>query len=142
MSQLLRENDISLHVLTDDSFNVRRVFGYDRYKAFVRKDQGKLVGDENLKKEIVPTKSLGQCAILALDTDGSIFSSKLLTSVKKNENDLRIFGNIFAKRIAQNAKQKPCYMCECEGLNSGSAFLSCNSCKEEINSVRIMFLFE
>lgn len=141
MSQLLRENDISLHVLTDDSFNIKKVFGYDRNKAFVRKDQAKLVGDEELKKEIVPTKTLGQCAILALDTDGSIFSSKVFTSLKKNETDLRTIGNIFAKRIAQNSKQKPCYMCECEGLNSGSAFLSCNSCKQEIDSVRILFYF-
>lgn len=128
VSQLLRENDISLHILSEDDFNVKKVLGVDRSKAYVRKDQTKFLGDEKLRKQVTSIKSLGQCATLAYDTDGSIFSSKI--SNKKNDSEIKTSANVFAKRIAQNTKQKPCYMCECEGHNSGSAFFSCSSCEE------------
>lgn len=97
-----------LHILSEDAFNIKKVLGIDRTKAFVKKDQTKLLGDNELRKQVNAIKSLGQCASLALDMNGSIFSLSK-TSNKKNDSDLKIFGNIFAKRIAQNSRPKSCY---------------------------------
>lgn len=124
----MRENDITLHIMSDNSFNIKKVLGVDSNKAFVRKDQSKLIGDEALRKQVSPIKSLGQCGTLALESDGSIFSSK---NFKKNENDVKGISNVFAKRIAWNARPKPCHFCECEGHNSGTAYMTCTSCEHQ-----------
>ena len=115
--------------MSDNTFNIKKVIGIDNMKAYVRKDQSKLNGDETLRKQVTSIKSLGQCATLAFDTNGSIFSSKGLN--KKNENDFKVVANVFAKRIAQHTKPKNCHFCECEGHNSGSAFMTCISCEHQ-----------
>lgn len=124
--QLLRDNDITLHLLHDNLFSVRKVIGVDSSKAFIRKDQSKLIGSEDLKSQVSPVKQLGQCGSLALDSKGSVFSS--VNTNKKNDNDFKIIANVFAKRIAKDAKPKPCYSCECQGHNSGAAYMTCKSC--------------
>lgn len=124
--QLLKDNDITLHIIHDKLFSVRKVIGVDSSKAFVRKDQSKLVGSEELKSQVSPVKQLGQCGSLAFDSRGSVFSS--VNTNKKNENDFKIIANVFAKRVALNAKPKPCYSCECQGHNSGAAYMTCKSC--------------
>lgn len=129
MSQLLRENDIALHIISDNTFNVNKVLGVDATKAYLRKDQSKLVGDEATKRKVTPIRALGQCGNLALETEGSIFTSK--TNNKKNENEFKVIASVFAKRITQNAKPKTCHKCECEGHNTGTAFLTCISCDNE-----------
>jgi hypothetical protein len=105
---------VTLHILSEEIFSIKKVLGVDRNKAFLRKDQNKLVGDDDLKRHIVLTKSLGQCAALAFETDGSMFSSKV--SNKKDESETIMNG--FAKRITHKLKQKKCQMCECEGIFS------------------------
>lgn len=125
----MRENDITLHIMSDNTFNIKKVLGIDSTKAYIRKDQTKLIGDETVRRQVTPIKSLGQCGTLAFDTDGSIFSSKSFT--KKNENDFKAIGNVFAKRIAQNARPKPCHFCECEGHNTGTAYMTCISCEHQ-----------
>lgn len=129
MSQLLRESDIILHVLTENTFSVKKIIGIDNSKAFIRKDQSKLLGNDDLRKQVTPPKSLGQCGSLAFDTEGSIFTS--VSTNKKTDNDHKIIASVFAKRIAQNAKPKKCYVCECEGHNSGAAYLTCTSCERQ-----------
>lgn len=126
----MRENDITLHIISDNAFNIKKVLGIDRTKTFSRKDQTKLIGEDTLRKQVTLIKSLGQCGTLAFDTDGSIFSSKSFTN-KKNENDFKAIGNVFAKRIAHNARPKPCHFCECEGHNSGTAYMTCISCEHQ-----------
>ena len=66
---------------------------------------------------------------MAHDTEGSIFTS--VSTNKKTDNDHKIIASVFAKRIAQNAKPKKCYVCECEGHNSGAAYLTCTSCERQ-----------
>jgi hypothetical protein len=113
--------------MTENIFTVKKVIGIDSNKAFIRKDQTKLVGDEALRKQISTIKSLGQCSALAFDTEGSIFSTK---SINKNkENDFKTVVNVFAKRISSNARPKICHLCECEGHNTGTAYMTCMSCE-------------
>lgn len=129
VSQLLRENDITLHILRDEVFSVKKILGVDNVKAFTRKDQSKLSGDELLRRQVSSFKELGQCGTLAFDTEGSIFSANGFN--KKNENDFKAIANVFAKRIAVNARPEPCHLCECEGHNSGTAYLTCMSCEQQ-----------
>ena len=124
MSQLLSENDITLHMLTSDYFNVRKAIGVDNRRALLKNDRTKLVGDENLKAKVNFAKHLELCTSLALETDGSIFSG----GNKANENELKVIGNVFAKRVAV-VHPKSCHYCECEGHNSGRAYFTCFSCE-------------
>lgn len=113
--------------MSNNTFNQKRVLGVDNNKAFIRKDQTKLLGDEALKSQVTPIKALGQCGPLALETDGSIFSS----NPNKKNDEYKIIANVFAKRIVQTAKPKPCHFCECEGHNSGTAYMTCVSCEHQ-----------
>lgn len=137
VSQLLRENDVILHVLSENAFSVKKVIGVDSTKAFIRKDQIKLGGSEELRKQVTPIKSVGQCGSLALNTEGSVFST--FNNNKKNQNDYKTVANVFAKRLVQHTKPKPCHICECEGNNSGAAFLTCTSCEHQSNSDYVSF---
>lgn len=112
-------------------FNVKRVIGIDKTKAYVRKDQTKLSGDESLRKQVSLMRELGQCGKLALDVHGSIFTSNFN---KRSDSDLKVVASIFGKRIAKELKPKPCHVCECEGHNSGTAFLTCISCEKHMSS--------
>lgn len=115
--------------MSDNTFNIKKVLGIDNNKTYLRKDHTKLIGDEPLRKKVTPIKSLGQCGTLAFDSDGSIFSLK--SFIKKNEGDIKVVANVFAKRIALNARPKPCHFCECEGHNSGTAYMTCVSCDHQ-----------
>lgn len=83
-----------------------------------------MTGDEKLRKQVKIPKAITQCESLTFETEGSIFS----TAGKSNQNDLKTLINVFAKRIS-NVHVKPCHICECEGHNSGTAYLSCVSCE-------------
>lgn len=135
MSQLLNENDITLHFLTNDPFNTKRAIGVDNKKVFLKSDNTKLVGNEGLRGKIKFEKRLDLCASLALETEGSIFSS----ANKTVESELKTIANVFAKRVAV-VHPKPCHICECEGHNSGTAYFTCFSC-EVYHGVCFNFLF-
>lgn len=131
VSQLLRENDITLHIISEYSFNEKRVIGVDKTKAYIRTDQTKLIGNELLRNKVAISNELGQCGKLAFDVNGSIFTTNFN---KKTASDLKVVTNIFGKRIANDLKTKPCHVCECEGHNSGTAFLTCISCEKQMTS--------
>jgi hypothetical protein len=105
-------------------FSNNKVMGVDNTKAYSKKDQKKMIGDEKLRRQIKFPQPIEECASLALETDGSIF----LSGNRTNVNDYRIVGNVFAKRVAA-ITLKQCHICECEGQNSGTAFLTCTSCE-------------
>lgn len=119
--------------MSDNPFNPKKVIGIDSSKAFIKKDQTKLAGDEVLRKTVAPIKTLGQCTSLAFGTEGSIFTTKSIN--KKNENDFKAISNVFAKRIARDVKPKSCHLCECEGHNSGTAYMTCMSCDNQESGI-------
>lgn len=126
MSQLLNENDITLHLLTNGFFEKnKRAIGVDNKKAFTKTDRDKLVGDEMLRGKVGFGKSYESCASLALETEGSIF----VGGNKTNENELKTIATVFAKRVSI-VQPKPCHVCECEGHNSGTAYFTCYNCDD------------
>lgn len=75
--QVLLENGITLHVITDYPFlfekekDSKNFFGLDRQTAFTKNDVKELKGDEDLLQHVsYPKKNLGLCAPLALETNG------------------------------------------------------------------------
>lgn len=100
--------------------------GIDERKAFLKKDQTKLLGDEKTRTRVKNPKKLDECASLPFGANGSIFS----TGNQNNSNELAIIAKVFAKRVA-NVRVEPCHVCECEGYNSGTAYLTCVTCDSE-----------
>lgn len=101
------------------------VFGIDNDKVFSRKDSKALEGDSETRQFIRVSKSdLGSCIPLAMETDGSIFSTKRMD--KKNMG--KKFSSVFSKRIALKAKKSSCQECECMGHNTGAAYMVCLPC--------------
>ncbi|XP_062546026.1 uncharacterized protein LOC134212310 [Armigeres subalbatus] len=131
--QLLLENGIKLHILADqdiefDKSRVSRMFfGMDSNKAYTKKDIKDLIGDTDLRKQIrLPKATLGSCAALALETDGSVFSGRKLRPERRNPT--KKFISVFAKRVASTAVPTPCQTCECTGHNTGVSYMLCLPC--------------
>lgn len=138
--QLLTENVVNLHILSDHSFTINKkdkvkILGFDRMKAYTKKDQKVLNGDVEKRQQIrVPKSSMGMCIRLALETDGSMFSSKGLAE-RKNDNEMKILSNVFSKRIAQTARPSTCQVCECQGHNSGQSYMTCLNCHDAADAL-------
>lgn len=131
--QLLLENGIKLHILADhdiefDKSRVSRMFfGMDSYKAYTKKDLKDLIGDTDLRKQIrLPKATLGSCAALALETDGSVFGGRKLRPERRNPT--KKFITVFTKRVASTALSTSCQTCECTGHNTGVSYMLCLPC--------------
>ncbi|XP_053697453.1 uncharacterized protein LOC128744450 [Sabethes cyaneus] len=131
--QLLLENGIKLHILADhdiesDKSRVSQMFfGMDRDKAYTKKDIKELAGDVHLRKQVrLPKATLGSCAALALETDGSVFSGRKLRPERRNLT--KKFITVFTKRVALTASAVSCQTCECTGHNTGVSYMLCLPC--------------
>ncbi|XP_076260910.1 apolipoprotein lipid transfer particle isoform X2 [Rhynchophorus ferrugineus] len=132
--QLLFENSVSLHILMNSTFSVQGElrkkenkvpYGVDLNKAYTKKDIKKLEGDQVLRDSIrIPKSTLGLCFSLALETNGTLFSSKHL----EVEKSARKFATVFAKRLSYSAVPKDCTDCECASLPNGLSFMECYPC--------------
>ncbi|XP_056647213.1 uncharacterized protein LOC130451874 [Diorhabda sublineata] len=140
--QLLSESAISLHILMNNQFTMQKgrdakiPFGIDRRFAYTKKDIKSLVGDQPLRKSInLPKSNLGLCLSLSLETNGTIYSAKLLEGEKKNARKL---ATVFAKTFARVATPTQCVDCECTAPNSGVSYMECTLCTMA-NSTRFNF---
>ncbi|XP_030755989.1 uncharacterized protein LOC115882214 [Sitophilus oryzae] len=130
IQQVLFENAVSLHIMMKNSFNLQGErkkenkipFGVDTNKAYTKKDIKKLDGDLVLRNSIRFPKSA--CFSLALETNGSIFSSRHL----ELEKNAKKFATVFAKRLAYSAVPKDCTDCECTSHANGISFIECYPC--------------
>lgn len=134
--QLLREYDITLHVLMDGEFLVekgggkvgRSLFGVDYARAYTKKDGKELKGDEDLRRQVKVSKAtLGLCLPLALETNGTVFNARKLEGGKRSV--VKIFAGVFAKRLAVTSVPSPCQTCECNAHDHGSSYMECFPCE-------------
>ncbi|XP_050082628.1 uncharacterized protein LOC126569520 [Anopheles aquasalis] len=134
--QQLLENDIKLHILAhhEPSFNKTRVtrlyYGMDSRLVYTKKDVKELKGDSELRQQIrLPKASLGECVALAMETNGSVFGGHNLRQDRSaNASNAKKFIKVFAKRIAFTAIPSSCQRCECNGHNTGVAYMQCTLC--------------
>uniref|UniRef100_W4VR36 Putative lipoprotein n=1 Tax=Corethrella appendiculata TaxID=1370023 RepID=W4VR36_9DIPT len=130
--QLLLENGINMHILMNQDIigkarDIRSFFGMDREKAYTKNDVKHLIGDIDLRKQIrLPKASVGICSALAIETNGSIFTSKKLQPDKRHP--IKKLSTVFGKRVAFSAMPNTCQTCECTGHNTGVAYMTCFPC--------------
>lgn len=105
----------------------RNLFGYDRNTAFTQKFLKEQKPDLELLKQVkLPKDALGECMPLAIESHGSIFTSRKL---KLNKTGIeKKFTQVFGKRVAKTAVPNTCQTCECSGHDTGMAYMSCTSC--------------
>lgn len=154
--QLMLENGIKLHVLTDHELPLEKsrtskifygeweeeeeeeeefyfVFnlpptGMDKDKAYTKYDLKEFKGSTEFRKQVrLPKKKLNFCSPLAIETGGSVFTGNKLRPDMKNP--IKKFSSIFAKRVAMTAIPNACQHCECTGHNSGVAYMLCTACE-------------
>ncbi|XP_072402619.1 uncharacterized protein Apoltp isoform X1 [Diabrotica undecimpunctata] len=142
LHQLLSESAISLHILMNSHFAMQKEkgikipFGIDRRFAYTKRDVKNLVGDQALRKSIMPPKStLGLCMSLSLETNGTIYSAKFLETERKNAKK---FATVLAKSLARRAMPTHCVDCECTAPNTGVSYVECSLCTMA-NSSRFNF---
>lgn len=131
--QVLLEEGINLHILMDQEFSLdkkrieKMIFGLDKENAFTKKYLKDNKGDKDLKKQArLPKTSLGLCAPLALESNGTVFTSRKLRP--GGRHPIKKVATVFAKRVALTARPSRCQLCECSGHNSGIAYMACTHC--------------
>lgn len=135
LRQLLLENGIVLHILMDADFLFDKVrlnrlfFGIDKTLAYSKTDFKDFQGNVDMRKQVkLPKKTLGVCAPLALESNGTIFTARKLRVDQQMKNPIKKLGTVFAKRVARTAVPPECQVCECSGHNTAIAFMQCMPC--------------
>lgn len=133
MHQVLLEQGITLHILIHDDFEFEKerlnkiFFGMDANKAYTKKDSRVLVGQSDLRRQVkLPKNMMGFCSPLALETNGTLFTSNKLRFEKPS--GIKKFINVFTKRVALTAQPFPCQHCECVANNDGISKMECLPC--------------
>ncbi|XP_066998183.2 uncharacterized protein Apoltp [Anabrus simplex] len=134
LHQVLLESDIKLHILMNDDFKfdkprIQKIFyGMDGETAYTKKDVKSLKGDSDLRRQVkLPKSKLGFCTALALETNGTVFTAKLLEVEKKGA--VKKFVTVLSKRIAKTAVPYSCQTCECTADNNGMSYMECFPCE-------------
>ncbi|CAL8109862.1 unnamed protein product [Orchesella dallaii] len=114
------EQDVKLHVLMNNEFTfdsknlAKKFFGYDSSLGYTKSDgvKGRLRGDSSIHPQIfLPRRTLGYCAPLALETNGTIFAGKKLQN--RREKIVTLFTTVFSRRVVQTATPADCQTCYC-----------------------------
>ncbi|GAB6027954.1 hypothetical protein CHUAL_002182 [Chamberlinius hualienensis] len=125
--RMLLEDGVNLHLLLDRDFGLKKIYeiyGIDGVAAYTSKDShsSSMIGDEDLRRQIIPPKDIH--VPIALETDGSVFSS-LYLSLKKNK---KLFIDVFSRRVAQSSQKDVCHSCDCLPDEDGVGQLYCQPC--------------
>jgi hypothetical protein len=133
LHQLLLESDVTLHILMNEEFSLPKMqdnkipFGIDSTAAYTKKAIRGLIGDVALRKQVgLPKSTLGYCAPLALETNGTVFNGKNLETDKRG--NVKKFATVFGKRVAATARPTKCVDCECTAFNTGVSYMECYPC--------------
>lgn len=134
--QLLREYQITLHILTPGDFQFKKgsgrinkqFFGMDHEFGYSKKDSKDFKGDPDLRKQVSLNKNiLSVCVPLALETNGTVFAGKKLSAGKKTA--VKLFASVFGRRVAKTAVPGDCQTCECNTHDDGTTYMECFPCE-------------
>ena len=102
-------------------------FGIDAFKAYTKKDSRVLTGQLDLRRQVkLPKSMLGFCSPLALETNGTLFTSNKLRFEKSS--GIKKFISVFTKRIVMTSVPYDCQHCECTSSNKGVTKMECMPC--------------
>ena len=129
LQEILIERDIKLHYLLEHEFATKKgkptsIYGVDDSFVYTKKDAKHLKGNAKLRPHVSMPKNL--CAVLAEETDGSIFDIQKWRDVKPVLGDK--FEDAFTKLVAKKGTPTKCQNCECVPDESGVGMAICRSC--------------
>ncbi|GBN12728.1 Apolipophorin [Araneus ventricosus] len=142
MVRTLLDGDITLHLLTDQKYDMRipnknsktrKVIGVDKMFAYTLKDvkDSQLSGDKDLLAQLRIPKDV--CIPLAFEVDGSSFDAQFLAETKKNTN--KKFMDVFARMVARpsliDGVRDWGMCCECLATEDGVGKSTCQRCVSE-----------
>jgi hypothetical protein len=122
----LREQGITLHVLTNNNFNVKKtgktalVYGFDVKSVYTSKDINNPFGSKEFRHFIEGDDN--RCYHLAQQTNGTVFDSNMI-----NEKS---FPDVFCPRMVHTSKPSPCQECECVADKYEVGTPICRPCQE------------
>jgi len=121
---MLREQGISLHVMTEDGFKIKKssivVYGLDAKTVFTSKDVDNPFGTKDLREFVSGPEN--QCTRLAQESNGTVFDATRM--VEKS------FSGVFCPRMVFTTKPSPCQICECMEDVYGMGRSICRPCEE------------
>jgi hypothetical protein len=136
LQRSLLNNDITLHVLTQETIQLKSrspktayIFGVDDETVYTSRDVAgnDLEGDSSLRRYIRLPKDL--CVALAQDSEGSIFSVRQWVDSRSYSLQKK-FSDVWVRTVASKAQPSECQMCECvaeTGYLGGQS--QCHSCE-------------
>ncbi|KAK3881181.1 hypothetical protein Pcinc_014366 [Petrolisthes cinctipes] len=141
MFHILLEYSVTLHVFNPEPFALskrkeqNKLLGIDTLKAYTVKDATRrLNGDEALRRQVpTPKDNLMYCAPLALETNGTIFTSVRLSdqrrrSVSRTKKNIKKLASVFGKRVAITAIPTQRKRCVCTPSSpDGAATIECDN---------------
>ncbi|XP_070564132.1 uncharacterized protein [Ptychodera flava] len=121
---LLRDQGISLHVMTDNGFKIKKssvvIYGVDAKTVFTSKDVDNPFGTKDLREFVRGPDN--QCTRLAMASNGTVFDAGRMHE--------KAFSGIFCPRMVFTTKPSPCQICECVENVYGMGSSICRPCEE------------
>ncbi|XP_018021013.1 uncharacterized protein LOC108677311 isoform X1 [Hyalella azteca] len=138
MLHILTDRNVVLHVLVQDPLGPKaalqdKILGMDTEAVYTAKDarpQKPLVGDRSLRRGVAdPKEQLEYCSPLALQTNGTIFTSRwLLTSRRRKVEQT---ATALGRRVALTATASHSQRCFCLPTTDDSAKMKCHRVRPE-----------
>ncbi|XP_070564133.1 uncharacterized protein [Ptychodera flava] len=121
---LLRDQGISLHVMTDNGFKIKKssvvIYGVDAKTVFTSKDVDNPFGTKDLREFVRGPDN--QCTRLAMASNGTVFDAGRMHE--------KSFSGVFCPRMVFTTKPSPCQICECVENVYGMGSSICRPCEE------------
>lgn len=83
-------------------------------------------GDRELRRQLALPKDF--CTPLALETNGTLFDLKKMMPGSQQQQQIKKFIDIFARRVAATADPSPCQRCDCIANRDGIGSILCQRC--------------
>ncbi|XP_078656508.1 apolipophorins-like isoform X3 [Branchiostoma floridae x Branchiostoma belcheri] len=140
ISSMLKDRDITVHLLKDHRFRLRKtkdidrvtIYGLDRREVFTSKDVSRDFDKSSLLQYVKAPKDM--CSALALETEGCIFDSN---SINNKE-----FLDVYSRRVSGSVRPAPCQVCDCVQDTWGAPRSVCRKCDEAFSVDIPIFSFD
>ncbi|CAH1244201.1 CTD-3088G3.8 [Branchiostoma lanceolatum] len=140
ISTMLKDRDITVHLLKDHRFRLRKtkdiervtIYGLDRREVFTSKDVSRDFDKSSLLQYVKAPKDM--CSALALETEGCIFDSNAINNKE--------FLDVYSRRVSGSVRPAPCQVCDCVQDSWGAPRSVCRKCDDSFSVDIPMFSFD
>ncbi|XP_078574880.1 apolipophorins-like isoform X1 [Branchiostoma floridae x Branchiostoma japonicum] len=140
ISSMLKERDITVHLLKDHRFRLRKtkdiervtIYGLDRREVFTSKDVSRDFDKSSLLQYVKAPKDM--CSALALETEGCIFDSNAINNKE--------FLDVYSRRVSESVRPATCQVCDCVQDTWGAPRSVCRKCDDSFSVDIPIFSFD